>query len=99
MSRTDKTKPAWVRHREHGGLPLHDHRHGSCDLPPLPPRQDTGTRCRWARVTGIASPWPCCARTQERSAHKEWQGWVKAANRRIRYAGRRAARRWYPDVD
>jgi len=99
MSRTDKTKPSWVRHREHGGLPLHDHRQGPCDLPPVPPRADTGTCCRWATVTGMASPWTCCARTQERSAYKEWQGWVRAANRKSRYAGRRAARRRQQDVD
>ncbi len=99
MSRTDKTKPSWVRHREHGGLPLHDHRHGPCDLPPHPPRRDTGTRCRWATVTGMASPWTCCARTQERSAYKEWQGWVRADNRKVRYAGRRAARHWQMDMD
>ncbi|HEX7301494.1 hypothetical protein [Lentzea sp.] len=99
MSRTDKTKPAWVRHREHGGLPLHDHRHGSCDLPPLPTRENTGTRCRWAGVTGMASPWTCCARTQERSAYKEWQEWVKAANRKLRREGRDIARGWHPDTD
>ncbi|MET0133900.1 MAG: hypothetical protein ABW215_09950 [Kibdelosporangium sp.] len=46
----------------------------------------------------MASPWPCCARTQERSAYKEWQRWVKTANRKTRYAGRRAARHWEKDL-
>ncbi|MEU5265895.1 hypothetical protein [Amycolatopsis sp. NPDC021455] len=47
----------------------------------------------------MASPWTCCARTQECSAYKEWQGWVKAANRKVRYAGRRAARDWRQYTD
>ena len=99
MSRTDKTKPPWVRQREHGGLAFHDHTQGPCDLPPEPPRVDTGTRCRWGTVIGIASTWRCCVRTQERSAYKEMQDIVKIANRRLRYAGRRAARRWETDAD
>jgi hypothetical protein len=47
MSRTDRTKSLWVRYTEHDPRPTHDHRHGTCDLPPEPTREDTGTRCRW----------------------------------------------------
>lgn len=93
MSRTDKTKPPWVRHAEHAPLPVHDHRHGPCDLPPRPAREDTDTRCRWARTLMTLVARPCCAGCKVRSHIKERQESARAANRAERYAGRLAARR------
>lgn len=40
---------------------------------------------------------PLAARTQERPAHKEWRGWAKATNGKVRHHGRRAARDWKMD--
>ncbi|MFD4114306.1 hypothetical protein ACFWSJ_12705 [Streptomyces niveus] len=93
MSRTDKTKPPWVRHAEHHPLPVHDHRHGPCDLPTGPVRDETDTRCRWALTLGALIARPCCAGCKVRSHIKERQEWARAGNRKERYAGRREARR------
>ncbi|WP_432144441.1 hypothetical protein [Streptomyces sp. bgisy084] len=57
MSRTDKTKPLWVRHVEHHPRPLHDHRYGACDLPPHPTQGDT------APAAGGRTPACCCSAT------------------------------------
>ncbi|KPH97914.1 hypothetical protein OK074_6358 [Actinobacteria bacterium OK074] len=93
MSRTDKTKPLWVRHLEHGPRPVHDHRHGDCDLPPAPTRQQADTRCRWEDPNALVFGHTCCSGCGERSCTQEWQTMVRVSNRRERYAGRRAARR------
>ncbi|MCH6159715.1 hypothetical protein [Streptomyces marispadix] len=93
MSRTDKTKPLWVRHAEHRPRPVHDHRHGDCDLPPKPTREETDTRCRWERPDALLFTHTCCSGCNRRGCVKEWQGMVKASNRRERYEGRRQARR------
>ncbi|RAJ69132.1 hypothetical protein K378_02022 [Streptomyces sp. Amel2xB2] len=90
MSRTDKTKPLWVRCAEHEHRAVHDHRRGPCDLPPRPPRKDTGTRCRWEYTWFGTS---CCSGPNGRAAKKEWGEMNRARNRRDRYAARRAARR------
>ncbi|RCV54427.1 hypothetical protein [Marinitenerispora sediminis] len=93
MSRTDKTKPLWVRLAEHGHRPVHDHRFGPCDLPPHPTREDSGTRCRWYPGMVVFGH-TCCSGCRVRSHIREWQAMVRAANRRERYAGRREARRY-----
>ncbi|MEV5598462.1 hypothetical protein [Streptomyces sp. NPDC052496] len=93
MSRTDKTKPLWVRHAEHGPRPVHDHRYGPCDLPPHPTREPAATRCRWEDPGMLLFGRTCCAGCPKRRCVKEWQGLVKAGNRRDRYAARQAARR------
>lgn len=92
MSRTDKTKPLWVRFAEHHPRPVHDHRHGSCDLPPAPTPQDTHTRCRWYPDTLLFGR-TCCSGCMRRTCTKERQGMNRTANRKERYAGRREARR------
>ncbi|GAB2818996.1 hypothetical protein [Streptomyces daliensis] len=96
MSRTDKTKPLWVRYAEHGPRPVHDHRHGACDLPPYlaPPDELTGTRCHWADPGQLLFGHTCCAGCQARRCRKEWQGMVRSSNRKARYEGRREARRY-----
>ncbi|MFE0103587.1 hypothetical protein [Streptomyces sp. NPDC059009] len=95
MSRTDKTKPLWVRHLEHHPRSVHDHRFGACDLPPTPTQEDTDdTRCRWEHPGALLFGHSCCAGCTVRSCNKERQGMNKTANRKERYAGRREARRF-----
>ena len=102
MSRTDKTKPLWVRHAEHGPRAVHDHRFGACDLPSRPERRETGesrkgeesgTRCRWEHPGALLFRASCCAGCGRRGCTAEWQRYVKESNRRERYEGRRLARR------
>ncbi|MGW8374897.1 hypothetical protein [Streptomyces sp. ODS28] len=90
MSRTDKTKPLWVRCAEHASHAEHDHRFGPCDLPPRPSRGDGETRCRWSYAWFGET---CCSGAHGRAAKKEWGRWRRAANRRDRYAAREEARR------
>ncbi|MFH8405982.1 hypothetical protein ACH4FX_14565 [Streptomyces sp. NPDC018019] len=92
MSRTDKTKPLWVRHAEHGPRSVHDHRYGPCDLPPHPARQPAATRCRWEDPGMILFGHTCCAGCHKRGCVKEWQGFVRTGNRKARHSARRAAR-------
>ncbi|MFC4561022.1 hypothetical protein ACFO4E_04025 [Nocardiopsis mangrovi] len=94
MSRTDKDKPLRVRYAEHGPRPVHDHRFGPCDLPGEPARAAAGTRCRWPDLGAVVMGHTCCSGCKRRSHIKEWQRYTRAGNRRERYAGRRAARRY-----
>ncbi|MEO6087770.1 MAG: hypothetical protein ABIQ18_32125 [Umezawaea sp.] len=97
MSRTDKTKPLWVRSAEHDPRPLHDHRHGDCDLPPKPTKESPDTSCRWEYPVMWLFYGTCCAGCSKRTCVKERQGMTKAENRRQRYEGRREARRFTGD--
>jgi hypothetical protein len=92
MSRTDKTKPLWVRHIEHDPRPIHDHRYSACDLPQAPTREDTDSRCRWEYPVMLLFGGTCCSGCVKRACVKERQEFAKIANRRERYAGRREAR-------
>jgi hypothetical protein len=98
MSRTDKTKPLWVRHVEHAPHPIHDHRLGSCDLPPAPTREATDTYCHWQPGIHLYTG-TCCAGCNVRGCVKERQGMHAEANRRARYAGRRETRNYLRDED
>ncbi|WP_049579057.1 hypothetical protein [Streptomyces sp. SBT349] len=99
MSRTDRTKPLWVRHAEHRPRPAHDHRDGPCDLPPRPTRGDTDTRCRWENPGTLLFGHTCCSGCAKRGCVKEWQRLTRTANRKERYAGRREARRFATGED
>lgn len=90
MSRTDKTKPLWVRRAEHKPWPVHDHRFGPCDLPSKPTRERTDTRCWWPSGWFC---WTCCAGPNGRAAKREMGVMNRAENRRNRYAARLEARR------
>ncbi|KOG59020.1 hypothetical protein ADK76_16745 [Streptomyces griseoflavus] len=94
MSRTDKTKPLWVRHAEHGPRPVHDHRYGPCGLPPRPTREAAATRCRWEHPGTLLLGHTCCAGCQRRGCTKEWQRYVRSGNRKTRHTARREARRY-----
>ena len=89
MSRTDKTKPLWVRFAEHGLRPVHDHRYGDCDLPPKLTREDADTHCTWQHAFGTT----CCSGPNGRAAKKERGDMDRADNRKQRYAARLEARR------
>ncbi|MEW1748262.1 hypothetical protein ACIQU1_03670 [Streptomyces angustmyceticus] len=93
MSRTDRTKPLWVRHAEHNPRQVHDHRYGGCDLPPHPTREATGTRCRWEDPGALLFGGTCCAGCQARGCVRERQEMARTSNRKERYEGRRLARR------
>ncbi|MFJ7999723.1 hypothetical protein ACIQ7D_21700 [Streptomyces sp. NPDC096310] len=94
MSRTDRTKPLWVRHAEHDPRPVHDHRHGVCDLPPSPALEAADTHCRWEDPAALLLFGAhCCAGCKIRSHIEERQRWARSAVRKERYAGRREARR------
>ncbi|WBQ07140.1 hypothetical protein [Kribbella sp. CA-293567] len=97
MSRTDKTKPLWVRHIEHAPRAVHDHRFGPCDLPPAPTRETPDTRCRWDHPAAIFYRATCCAGCSVRGCVKERQGMNAAENRRSRYQAREEARRYVRD--
>jgi hypothetical protein len=102
MSKTDKTRPFWVRMADTPGLtsvPVHDHRFGPCTLPDrihADTRSDDAAhaRCFWGsggyHVIGCPSDGGSCSR--------EWQAYRREANRRDRYQARRALRR-YRDED
>ncbi|QUX25490.1 MULTISPECIES: hypothetical protein [Nocardiopsis] len=99
MSRTDATKPLWVRHVEHGPGAVHDHRFGPCDLPERPGPRDEGTRCRWEDPGVLLGGRTCCSGCNDRACRAEWQAMVRAANRRERYAGRRLVRRYLAGLE
>ena len=96
MSDTDRTKPLWVRCAEHNPRPAHDHRCGSCDLPPNPTREDTDTRCRWD-YSWIGET--CCSGPNGRASKKESGEMNRAHNRKDRYAARREAHRFATGTD
>ncbi|MFG2888431.1 hypothetical protein [Streptomyces sp. NPDC048248] len=93
MSRTDRTKPLWVRHAEHNPRPVHDHRYGTCDLPPHPTGEEPAARCRWENPGALLFRRTCCSGCFDRACVKERQQMARADNRKARYAGRREARR------
>ncbi|MEU0241692.1 hypothetical protein ABZ234_28730 [Nocardiopsis sp. NPDC006198] len=88
MSRTDKTKPLWVRQREHGPVAVHDHTRGDCDLPAAPTREEPGTRCRWEHPDVMLFRHGCCAGCHKRACTAEWQAYTRAGNRRRRHRDR-----------
>ncbi|GAT04458.1 hypothetical protein [Mycolicibacterium fortuitum] len=94
MSRTDKTKPFWVK-LMHGDLATeeqHNHTDGTCDLPPI---EDATaftyctTQCRRAFVfTGTRVC--CCKLCQD-------HGWDIRPGKRQRLESRRKCRDWERD--
>ncbi|MEU3310817.1 hypothetical protein [Nocardiopsis sp. NPDC006832] len=88
MSRTDKTKPLWVRRREHAPTAMHDHRWGDCDLPPAPTREEPTTRCRWEHPDSMLFRRGCCAGCHKRGCTAEWQAFNKDGNRKRRHRDR-----------
>ncbi|CRZ14802.1 hypothetical protein [Mycolicibacterium neworleansense] len=91
MSKTDKTKPFWVK-LMHGDLATeeqHDHIDGNCDLPPIGDATAFiygTTQCRRAFVyTGIR---PCCCKLCQD------YGWDIRPGKRQRIESGRMCRDW-----
>ena len=94
MSRTDKTRPRWVRMADTPGVTgvaVHDHRFGPCTLPDRISADSTtaGARrggCYWGsggyHVLGCDGG----------SCSREWQLYRRQTNRRDRYRVRRELR-------
>jgi hypothetical protein len=87
MSRTDKTRPWWVRMADAPMIacrPRHDHRFGPCTLPSEITRDTAslGPRragCHWA---GTSSYW---FRRAESRGYREWQEQRRQDRRRSRH--------------
>lgn len=94
MSRTDKTRPWWVQMADAPMVacqPHHDHRFAPCTLPDRITRHsawlgDARDGCYWV---GTASYW---YRRCESKGYREWAGWRRSENRRIRHEERRRLR-------
>ncbi len=94
MSKTDKTKPFWVklRHRDLFAVEEHDHRDGICNLPDEPDVAHYGPGhqfdCRWEfRYTGTHT---CCCRLCHRC-----DDYMTRLEKKRRMEGRRACRNWW----
>lgn len=90
MSRTDRSRPYWVRLADQPmvtSTPLHDHRFGPCTLPELSATTTSylATGCRW--IHG-----PALDGSRLDHGAREWQVHRRAANRRDRYRARRELR-------
>ena len=92
MSRSDDTRPRWVRLTDQPMVtvePRHDHRDGRCTLPPevtaasADPMTTTG--CRW-----VATPAFAAVRTD--GGAPEWNRVRRADRRRARHEERRRLR-------
>ncbi|ROP42663.1 hypothetical protein [Saccharothrix texasensis] len=94
MSRTDKTRPWWVRLAEAPMVtcvPVHDHRSGVCTLPEAvtadnaaPTRRAAG--CHW----GGTARHPIWRDTK--GSHREWRRMRREDRRRDRHRARRELR-------
>lgn len=93
MSRTDKTRPLWVKVADHPRFLTgwHDHREGPCDLPTTPSFEGwrvTGQRCTWVPSTASnVEPEHRCG-----CALCSGQEWRRSERRKERRQGRRYAR-------
>jgi hypothetical protein len=96
MSKTDKTRPWWVRMGEMPMVtcvPVHDHRQGPCTLPDeiTPQSADRGRRpsgCHWRatdRFLFEGGGWAG-------DGSREWNFFRRAERRRSRHQARRALR-------
>jgi hypothetical protein len=90
MSKTDKTRPWWVRIADTPGttsVAAHDHRFGHCTLPDeITPDSISASGCRWSSAgyhqTGCPST----------GCGREWSELRREERRRDRHQARRALR-------
>ncbi len=83
MSRTNKTDPFWVKSNRYG-RERHEHRDGVCDIAEGNQHWDSCNKeIPWGHPMGICGCSVCGA--------KEWR---KIESRKVRHAGKRAARDW-----
>ncbi|GAA1654621.1 hypothetical protein [Actinoplanes couchii] len=89
MSRTDQTRPLWVRMAEKPGvtcIPVHDHRFGPCTLPERITADMPSGNCYWGRAGYHV------VKCDGGSCSRERQVWRQEANRRDRHQVRRMLR-------
>jgi hypothetical protein len=89
MSKTDKTRPRWVRMADVPGVtsvPVHDHRFGPCTLPDRISADAPRAGCYWRGGGGHALKCDGGRCTRERRV------WRRQANRRDRHRTVRALR-------
>lgn len=96
MSKTDKTKPFWVKlmHGDLASEEVHDHRDGVCDMPPVEEavRWVPGQRCyRTFVYTGTQTC--CCPMCRESG----W--WDIPPRKRQRIESKRMCRNWEREYD
>lgn len=95
MSRTDKTKPFWVKlaHGDLCAIEQHDHTDGRCDLPPITDATAFvygTTQCRRDfQYTGTNT---CCCPLCRGT-------WLHQERRKQRHAARRECRNWQHDYE
>lgn len=83
MSKTDKTRPWWVRVAE-APVPVHDHRFGECTLPEEIGPSSGGCHWRSAGYHATGCPSASCGR--------EWSRIRREERRRDRHQARRELR-------
>lgn len=94
MSRTDNTRPRWVRIADTPMLtcrPVHDHRFGPCTLPEKPTATRDHGPCHWG-ITAYFN------RFRTDNGGPEWTTIRRAETRRSRHQSRRDLRT-YRDQD
>ncbi|GAA0797391.1 hypothetical protein [Spirilliplanes yamanashiensis] len=94
MSRTDKTRPWWVRMAETPMVtcvPLHDHRFGPCTLPAEITADGAASpgRCRWVGTTVLV--------LHHAPRTREWTFQRRDDRRRDRHETRRDLRTWHDE--
>ncbi|MFF4418286.1 hypothetical protein ACFYY8_37640 [Streptosporangium sp. NPDC001559] len=99
MSKTDKTRPWWVRMAETPMvtcLPVHDHRFGPCTLPDEITADSVSqsvrtTGCHWGAPAGL---W---FGHTGRGGYREWHYFLRQERRRDRRRARRELRAYLDD--
>lgn len=99
MSKTDKTRPRWVRMADaplNTCRPVHDHRFGPCTLPDEITAHSASVMhrapgCYWAATDYFEH---ACGGS---SGGREWYHFRRAERRRSRRRARRELRRYHPD--
>lgn len=100
MSKTDKTRPWWVRLADQPMItskPRHDHRHGPCTLPDELTRDTVAldrhrTGCHWS-----SSPLYIIGNLT-RGGFLEWSAYCRETRRRSRRQARRELRAYLAEV-
>ena len=94
MSRTDKTRPRWVRMADSPMVtcvPVHDHRAGVCTLPEEVTADSTAPGHRAAGCRWGGNP-RCPIWDDTRGGNREWYRFRREERRRSRHRARRELR-------
>ena len=100
MSRTDKTRPWWVRLADEPGvtcMPVHDHRFGPCTLPDEITPSTSGINryidrgCYWGATDHFIFD------VGSDTGGREWSEMCRESRRRSRHRARQALRAYLPE--